>query len=256
MTIFFFLLLLLAVSTASSPNPNDQFARFCGVPDKGDYTLIQDPFYGDKDAGQPGITLKTAYGEDHLRWFMIYQNGIDFKPYRAMKVAYSTLAMSFTLLIIFFEIPSNTTVFIDLTTSCPTFAGRLVRGADINLDGRVHNLGTWAEVNWESYPLTYGGVSVIEGNDGPVVFQSEDPNIPVMGFDDDIILAAPNECKTIKDSGGVALKPTDKDGYDRATREFTKRTLDNQKVSVDKNHTATVMSHNGRFKVTFFYGYH
>lgn len=38
------------------------------------------------DLGQPGITLETAYGDGTPRWFMVYQNGIDAKPYRAMKV--------------------------------------------------------------------------------------------------------------------------------------------------------------------------
>ncbi|KAJ4244386.1 hypothetical protein NW762_014514 [Fusarium torreyae] len=232
------LLLALAACAAALPTPHEQATTFCGAPDKSDYTLVQDPFFGDKDVGQPGIKLETVYGEDRLRWFMVYQNGIDFKPYRAMKI------------------PSNATVFIDLTTSCPTFAGRLVRGADINFDGRAHNLGTWTEVNWESYPSTYGGVSVIEGNDGPVLFQSEDPNTPTMGFVDDLIPVAPNECRVTKDSGGMTLKPTDKDGYDEATRVFTMQKLDDQKVSIDNNHTATVMSHNGRLKVTFLYGYH
>lgn len=48
-----------------------------------------DPFFGDQDFGQPGIILETAYGDDSPRWFMIYQNGIDFKPYRAMNVSCS-----------------------------------------------------------------------------------------------------------------------------------------------------------------------
>ncbi|KAF4997413.1 hypothetical protein FDECE_12091 [Fusarium decemcellulare] len=89
--------------------------------------------------------LHTIYGERDPRWFMVYQNGIDFKPYRAMRI------------------PSNTAVFVDLTTFCRSFAGRIVRGADVNFDGQAHNLGTWVEINWENYPNTYGGVSVIEG---------------------------------------------------------------------------------------------
>jgi hypothetical protein len=32
--------------------------------------------------------------------------------------------------------------------------------------------------------------------------------------------------------------------------------LDDERVSIHKNYTATVMSHSGRFKVTFLYGYH
>jgi hypothetical protein len=46
----------------------------------------KDPFLGDIDHGQPGIVLKTLYDDDDLRWYMVYQNGIDFKPYRAMNV--------------------------------------------------------------------------------------------------------------------------------------------------------------------------
>ncbi|EMT60987.1 hypothetical protein FOC4_g10012278 [Fusarium odoratissimum] len=206
------LLFTLAVYAASIGDIAAQTLDFCGEPDKSDYTLIQDPFLGDIDHGQPGITFETAYGEGSPRWFMVYQNGIDAKP--------------------------------------------LVRGNDIDFDGGTHNLGTWAEMNWQSYPLVYGGVSVIEGNDGPIRLQSEDPNTPSMGFTEDIIPRAPKECRVKKDSGGMALKPTDKDGYDEATREFTKRQLDNQKVSIDKSYTATIMSHDGRFKIVFLHGNH
>ncbi|KAF4457041.1 hypothetical protein F53441_956 [Fusarium austroafricanum] len=236
--IYLFILALVAYA-ASLPNLHNQIATFCRLPDKSDYTLIQDPFFGDIDHGQPGITFTTAYGDGDPRWFMVYQNGIDFKPYRAMKIS------------------SNTTVFIDLTTSCRTFSGRLVRGSAIDFNGDAHNLGTWTEINWEDYPVSYAGVSVIEGgNDGPVLLQSEDPSTPIMGFPQDIMPEAPDECRVKKDSGGMALKPTDKDGYDKTTRDFTKGMLDIHKVSVDKNYTATVMSHNGRFNISFLRGNH
>ncbi|EWG44837.1 hypothetical protein FVEG_05815 [Fusarium verticillioides 7600] len=232
------LLFALAVCAVPIKDTAAQTLDFCGQPDKSNYTLIQNPFLGDLDIGQPGITLETAYGDGTPRWFMVYQNGMDVKPYRAMKVS------------------SNTTVFVDLTTWCPTFSGRLVRGNYNDFDGGAHNLGTWAEVNWQSYPLVYGGVSVIEGNDGPILLQSEDPNTPSRGFTEDIIPRAPKECRVKKDSGGMALKPTDKDGYDEVTRKFTKRQLDNHKVSIDKTYIATVMSHNGRFKIVFLHGNH
>ncbi|SPJ72842.1 uncharacterized protein FTOL_02571 [Fusarium torulosum] len=191
-------------------------ATLCRLPNQNDYTIIQDPFLGDIDHGQPGVVLRTLYNDDDLRWFMVYQNGIDFKPYRAM------------------NIPSNTTVFIDLTTSCSTFAGRLIRGNNINFDGMAHNLG----------------------NDGPILFQSEDPNTPIMGFSNDIITAAPNECRVVKDSGALALKPTDKNGYDEKTHDFTEKILDSNKVSIDNTHDATIMSHNGRFRIMFLQGNH
>ncbi|KAJ4011450.1 hypothetical protein NW752_008448 [Fusarium irregulare] len=221
----------------SSPQLHHR-SEICGSPDKIDYTFVQDPFLGDVDYGQPGITFTADYRDDSLRWFMVYQNAIDFKPYRAMKI------------------PSNTTVFVDLTATCHTFSGRLVRGADINFNGEAHNLGTWAEVNWGNYPIAYGGVSVIEGNDGPIQFHSEDTNTPVMGFAHDIISVAPKQCREIKDSGSVALKPTDKNGYDEATREYTKQMLRTEEVSIDKSSTATVMSHKGRFRIRFLHGNH
>ncbi|KAI8685258.1 hypothetical protein NCS55_00196600 [Fusarium keratoplasticum] len=194
-------LLIFITRVALGSQPKERPATFCGDPAQGDYTLVQDPFFGDQDFGQPGIILETVYGDASLRWFMIYQNGIDFKP-------------------------------------------------------RAHNLGTWTEINWDNYPRAYGGVSVIEGNDGAVLFQSEDTGAPVTGFPNNLIPIASEECRTIKDSQSPALKPTDKDGYDRQTREFTMGILDDERVSIHKNYTATVMSHSGRFKVTFLYGYH
>ncbi|KAH7274716.1 hypothetical protein B0J15DRAFT_587418 [Fusarium solani] len=182
-------LLIYIAHVALGLRPKERSATFCGDPAQDDYTLVQDPFFGDQDFGQPGIILETVYGDASLR--------------------------------------------------C-----------------RAHNLGTWIEINWENYPRAYGGVSVIEGNDGAVLFQSEDTGAPVMGFPNNLIPIAPEECRTIKDSQSPALKPTDKDGYDQQTREFTMGILDDERVSIHKNYTATVMSHSGRFKVTFLYGYH
>ncbi|RSL41173.1 hypothetical protein CEP54_015901 [Fusarium duplospermum] len=205
-------LLIFSACVALGSQPRGSPATFCGDPARSDYTLIQEPFFGDQDFGQPGIILETVYGDASLRWFMIYQNGIDFKP--------------------------------------------IVRGSIVNFDSRAHNLGTWTEINWENYPRAYGGVSVIEGNDGAVLFQSEDTGAPTMGFPNNLVPIAPEECRTIKHSQSPALKPTDKDGYDQLTREFTMGILDDERVSIHKNYTATVMSHSGRFKVTFLYGYH
>ncbi|KAJ4113227.1 hypothetical protein NW768_011503 [Fusarium equiseti] len=70
-----------------------------------------------------------------------------------------------------------------------------------------------------------------------------------MGFAHDIISIAPKQCREIKDSGSVALKPTDKNGYDKATHDYTKQVLRAEEVSIDKSSTATVMSHNGRFRL-------
>jgi hypothetical protein len=77
-----------------------------------------------------------------------------------------------------------------------------------------------------------------------------------MGFKHDLIPTAPKECREIKDSGGMALKPTDKNGYDETTRKFTKRALRTSKLSIDKSYTATAMSHNGRFRIKFLHGNH
>jgi hypothetical protein len=77
-----------------------------------------------------------------------------------------------------------------------------------------------------------------------------------MGFSNDIITAAPNECRVVKDSGALALRPTDKNGYDAKTHDFTKKILDSNKVSIDNTHGATIMSHNGRFRIMFLQGNH
>jgi hypothetical protein len=77
-----------------------------------------------------------------------------------------------------------------------------------------------------------------------------------MGFPNDIITDAPNECRVVKDSGALALKPTDKNGYDETTHNFTEKMLDSNKVSIDNLHDATIMSHNGRLKIMFLQGNH
>ncbi|CAM1512003.1 Fc.00g095160.m01.CDS01 [Cosmosporella sp. VM-42] len=234
----FLLLCLGLAATAVVPlaplSPN----AICGDPYGNNYTQRYDPFTGDPDNGQPGILLETKYTDGGSQWFMAYQNSADQKPYMALKVT------------------SNTTVFVDLLRACPIFNGRIVRGADINFDGNVHNLGTWVEISWTEYPRAYGDVSVIEGNDGPVVFDPEDDESLTMGFMNDIIAGAPEACKIRKRSGATVLKPTDKNGYDQATREYTASQLDSQKVSIDHTHIAVVASRNGRVRMIFYQGQH
>ncbi|KAL2691181.1 hypothetical protein Neosp_001562 [[Neocosmospora] mangrovei] len=82
-------LFILIARIALASQPQERPAALCGDPGQDDYTLVQDPFFGDQDFGQPGIILETVYGDASLRWFMIYQNGIDFKPYRAMNASCS-----------------------------------------------------------------------------------------------------------------------------------------------------------------------
>jgi hypothetical protein len=100
-------LLIYIAHVALGLRPKERSATFCGDPAQDDYTLVQgvrlpfgrkahhqlmrfpDPFFGDQDFGQPGIILETVYGDASLRWFMIYQNSIDFKPYRAMNASCS-----------------------------------------------------------------------------------------------------------------------------------------------------------------------
>lgn len=77
-----------------------------------------------------------------------------------------------------------------------------------------------------------------------------------MGFLRNIIPDAPDTCKIFKDSGALALKPTDKLGEDILTRNYTESQLDYRQVSINNNYTAAVQSHNGRVRITFLQGDH
>ncbi|KAF7561400.1 hypothetical protein G7046_g2733 [Stylonectria norvegica] len=217
-----------ATTAAALPRLLSMPNTVCGTPGEANYTILHDPFTGDEDTGQPGIILQTKYNDGESHWFMVYQNSIAPK----------------------------TSVFIDIPKSCMTFQGRVVRGNKANFKGKENNLGTWAEINWVEFPRANGDISVIEGNDGPVLFDPDDEGSPTVGFSHDIVPDAPEECKTTKEGGATALKPTDKNGYDKATREYTNSKLDGKKVYIEQTDAPVVSSKTGRVKLTFYQGYH
>jgi hypothetical protein len=153
------------------------------------------------------------------------------------------------------QLNPGTDVFISL---CPTFAGRLVRGnPTMNLDGRVHNLGTWVELSLDGPPSTTGwaDISLLEGCDGASTVAAMDDSGVSTGFTGDLITGAPAAVLRTKTNGSVAIAKTVGEGASDAARDYELSLLDPTKdASIVDQYVPAIKSLNGRFLVTMYHG--
>jgi hypothetical protein len=141
---------------------------------------------------------------------------------------------------------------------CPTFQGRLVRGSQtMNLDGGVHNLGTWVELSFEGPPSTqaWASVSLLQGCDGAATVAALDGRGKMVGFTQDIVHCAPKEALTAKSDGSMVIQKTVGDGASGVARDYELSMLDPMtNASIVEQYTPAIGSHTGRFAVTMYSG--
>lgn len=141
---------------------------------------------------------------------------------------------------------------------CPTFQGRLVRGnPQYNLDGKVHNLGTWVELSLEGPPSTraWGDISLLEGCDGAATVAATDNSNVTTGFTQDMITGAPAAVMRAKDDGSPAIAKTVGQFASDAARDYELSLLDPMKnASIIDQYKPTIKTDNGRFEVTMYRG--
>ncbi|KAH9897367.1 hypothetical protein F4778DRAFT_231484 [Xylariomycetidae sp. FL2044] len=165
--------------------------------------------------------------------YLLYENNRDFTPYK------------------FVIIPPFQSAFISV---CPTFRGRLVRGNHKNLDGTKHLLGTWAELNWHPGGLTYGDISLLQGNDGAAVIRSLDGSGNIRGFSQDLLAAAPPTARAQKKSGAWCLAQIDGAAGNPDARDWLYKFLDPHQVYLQNDIDPVITSTNGKFEVVFYEG--
>lgn len=134
----------------------------------------------------------------------------------------------------------------------------MVRGNPAyNLDGGVHNLGTWVELSLEGPPsaAAWGDISLLQGCDGAATVAAMDGSGISTGFTQDMITGAPAVVLMTKADGSVAIAKTVGEGANEAAREYELSLLDPMKnASIIAQYTPVIESRNGRFLVTMYYG--
>lgn len=136
---------------------------------------------------------------------------------------------------------------------CPTFEGRIVRGDENYLNGEKHLLGTWAEIEWFN-GTSYGDISLLQGNDGPVMIQSLDGYNKSRGFVLDVITNAPQEAKAQKASGSWCMDMIIGPNGNNVTKDWESQFLSPWDVYLDNDKNPVIDSLNQRFVVTFYNG--
>ncbi|KAI1390415.1 uncharacterized protein F4822DRAFT_235530 [Hypoxylon trugodes] len=126
----------------------------------------------------------------------------------------------------------------------------------MNLDGRKHLLGTWAEINWHANETgsTWGDISILQGNDGAATIQSLDGLSRVKGFTLDLLLNAPAEAWAQKPTGSWCLDRIIGEEANNATKMWESGFLDPWNVYLENDIDPVINSNNGRFQVTFYPG--
>ncbi|KAK6838105.1 hypothetical protein PG987_006386 [Apiospora arundinis] len=169
--------------------------------------------------------------------YFLYENDHDFVPY------------------LYTVIPPGGAVFV---VPCSTFEGRVVRGDVTNFDGETHLLGTWAELNWNANGTAWGDVSLLQGNDGPVILEAMDGgssnNIKWKGFNVDVLSNAPAGAWAQKATGSWCLDKITSVGGNSVARAWETQHLDPNSVYLNDDTNPVINSNNGRFSVTFFPG--
>ncbi|KAH8645511.1 hypothetical protein BX600DRAFT_519523 [Xylariales sp. PMI_506] len=192
--------------------------------------------WGDVDTGGPGVVLVNYDPLPHEpingTMFFLYESNHDYVPYKYIALA------------------PYESAFIQL---CPTFEGRIVRGSSINLDGQKHLLGTWAEINWFN-GISWGDISLLEGNDGPVIIQSLDGINKIKGFVVDVITNAPPGTLAQKSTGSWCLDMIVGPTGNNITKRWEETYLDPGNVYLENNINPVIDSANGRFEITFYQG--
>ncbi|KAI0842728.1 hypothetical protein F5Y06DRAFT_255920 [Hypoxylon sp. FL0890] len=98
----------------------------------------------------------------------------------------------------------------------------------MNLDGKKHLLGTWAEINWHANGTgsTWGDISLLQGNDGAATIQSLDGLFRVKGFTLDLLLDAPSNAWARKATGSWCLDKIIGEDANNATKEWESQFID------------------------------
>ncbi|KAI0870565.1 hypothetical protein GGS24DRAFT_492907 [Hypoxylon argillaceum] len=187
------------------------------------------------DEGGPGFWITNHDDSPEVKYFL-YENSRDEHPWK------------------YLSLPIGSTAFVSV---CPTWQGRVVRGIpEINLDGKVHNLGTWFKSSIAPNGWIWGDISFLEGCDGGGSVAATDDSYVIRKCYTDLLTGAPPSALTTKQTGTKALAKLVGDSPNQAAKDWELSKCSAGEVWIDGSSTSgpVIMSTNGRLEFVFYKG--
>ncbi|KAI0403471.1 hypothetical protein F4802DRAFT_290819 [Xylaria palmicola] len=188
---------------------------------------------GDEEDG-PGFWI-TNHDDSPVANYFLYENSRDEHPWKYVSV------------------PAGARAFVSV---CGTWQGRIVRGVPaINLDGGVHNLGTWFKSSLAPNGWIWGDISFLEGCDGGGGVAATDGSNVSRACYADLLTGAPSAALTTKQTGTEVLAKLVGDAPNQAARDWDLSRCDADEIWINsKNSEPVIKSTNGRLEFIFYKG--
>ncbi|KAH6645257.1 hypothetical protein BKA67DRAFT_669353 [Truncatella angustata] len=200
---------------------------YCGNGDSAPIHTTGDPEVG------PGFWITN---NDGIRGdYFLYENSRDERPWK------------------YITIDDGARRFVQV---CATWEGHIVRGtAAVNLDGKVHNLGTWAVSSVDPKGVIWGGLSFLQGSDGGGAVRSTDGSGQQRGCTVDVLSGAPDSALATKGSGAKVLDKVVGEGASVTAEIWMVEKCNMDDVYMqERGPNPVIKSDNGRFEWVFSQG--
>ncbi|KAI1820641.1 hypothetical protein F4861DRAFT_50311 [Xylaria intraflava] len=188
---------------------------------------------GDAENG-PGFWI-TNHDEGPETKYFLYENSRDEHPWKYLWLS------------------TGATAFVSV---CETWQGRVVRGLpEVNLDGRVHNLGTWFASSVSPNGWMWGDISFLEGCDGGGSVAATDGSDSIRECYEDLLTDVPPSALATKETGTKVLAKLVGDKPNGAARNWELSKCSADKIWIDHDNSEPVItSTNGRLAFVFYKG--
>ncbi|KAI0116390.1 hypothetical protein GGR51DRAFT_315779 [Nemania sp. FL0031] len=188
---------------------------------------------GDEEDG-PGFWITNHDDSSEVKYFL-YENSRDQHPWK------------------YLSLPVGATAFVSV---CNTWQGRVVRGIpEVNLDGEVHNLGTWFKSSIGPNGSIWGDISFLEGCDGGGSVAATDGSDLLRKCYADLLTGVPPSALAAKQTGTKILAKLVGDTPNQAAKDWELSQCSADEVWINDNINGPVIqSGNGRLKFVFYKG--
>ncbi|KAI2620827.1 hypothetical protein GGS21DRAFT_536446 [Xylaria nigripes] len=189
---------------------------------------------GDDENG-PGFWVTNHDDENTEAQYFLYENSRDEHPWK------------------YLSLPIGATAFVSV---CKTWQGRVVRGVpEVNLDGNVHNLGTWFKSSIAPNSWMWGDISFLEGCDGGGSVAATDGTNSSRECYEDLLTDAPSAALASKDTGTKVLDKLVGDKPNGAAKDWELSKCSADVVWIDDGNSGPVIkSTDGRLAFVFYKG--
>ncbi|KAI1125713.1 hypothetical protein F5Y10DRAFT_246416 [Nemania abortiva] len=188
---------------------------------------------GDEEAGS-GFWITNHDDSAEVKYFL-YENSRDQHPWK------------------YLSLPVGATAFVSV---CNSWQGRVVRGIpEVNLDGEVHNLGTWFKSSIGPNGTIWGDISFLEGCDGGGSVAATDGSDVIRECYAELLTGAPSSALATKETGTKVLAKLVGDTPDQAARDWELSHCSADEVWINNSTNGpAIKSTNGRLKFVFYKG--